>query len=694
MRAAVVLGVLAACSGVVWGGHGRDGKQYVVRSSAKEVFDALIATASAASEHVRLRRSPAVPLAGLSGGQRDALGLLDLAPPLMEPLGSASASDKLAPSAHTAVTHEQRTVIALLETVERVKGMVSVKAGQYFELIEDPLLNLLVPVLISIIISIIKMPIIMLLIEVLNFLLMKILAIPLALALYPGTDPATVPGAEGVPGMAPSSALAQSVTIVTSTTTTTTVEYEEFLELEGATGHELGQVWESLHAPERKRMRCLTCSKEAHLALKQADRLGIDRAKLMQQAREHAALIRRSERVDKARQSTLSSERRSRLSRQDVSKIALATVSAMSSVIARARQQQASTVRSLFERRLPPLVPAVTDALEEKAAPEPQRAGTTSTPLLLQMQSRFGGCEVRKAYESCVGTPLADGTTCSWCVMYGPGGSTVGRCTMCRGSWGKISHEALDDGLMPGSSSLALSDAGWSCSPRPDVCNPEKDADRVKKRDEARKKANGVELYPTDLPDDYFPPGDQVKPPDQGNNEMVLVVGPAAVDAAAMATNAATHAAAHSLLANGLHSMITREVGSRVVRSLALDLGMSMVQKDVSPRVHRGIVAGLTATLARSVAVDVAGSVVASLSTTLTRDPSVDHLCMLCKQKGVFCSLCQDMQRATDATFTRGWLYGRYYGDRTGQQTLGFLEKDTFEQLEWLREASQLEDDE
>jgi len=194
--------------------------------SRPDVFAALLATGSDIADAIPGGGEPQhVPgTEGMDSARSDALGLLGLKRPFAPARGAARA-----------VTSDQREAFALLETVERMGSMVRVRASQYFELIEDPLLNMAVPVVISIVISIAKMPIIMLLTEILNFFLMLLLAIPLALALYPGTDPASIPGAAGVPGMKPSSPMAQAVQSVQSSTTTTTStvveeEYEEFLQ--------------------------------------------------------------------------------------------------------------------------------------------------------------------------------------------------------------------------------------------------------------------------------------------------------------------------------------------------------------------------------------------------------------------------------------------------------------------------------
>lgn len=100
------------------------------------------------------------------------------------------------------------------------------QASQFFELIEDPLLNLLVPVMVQIIMGIIRTPVINVVCEILGSVLAQLLAEPLAEATFPGAD--TAPMTAVVDAMQPKSPAAVRVSKSSSTTTTTTVTTEGF----------------------------------------------------------------------------------------------------------------------------------------------------------------------------------------------------------------------------------------------------------------------------------------------------------------------------------------------------------------------------------------------------------------------------------------------------------------------------------
>jgi hypothetical protein len=105
-------------------------------------------------------------------------------------------------------------------------------ASQYFELIEDPLLNLLVPVIIQIVMGIIRTPIINVVSEILGSVLAQLLAKPLAEAIMPGVDTSSMSKVEDA--MAPKSPAGIRASNSSSTTTTTTTETVEgfFLQLD------------------------------------------------------------------------------------------------------------------------------------------------------------------------------------------------------------------------------------------------------------------------------------------------------------------------------------------------------------------------------------------------------------------------------------------------------------------------------
>lgn len=71
-------------------------------------------------------------------------------------------------------------VYSFLEVLHRVGTLEKVEANQYFELIEDPLLNLLVPMMVGILTAASKSPLIQALCKILERIIPKILAVPTA----------------------------------------------------------------------------------------------------------------------------------------------------------------------------------------------------------------------------------------------------------------------------------------------------------------------------------------------------------------------------------------------------------------------------------------------------------------------------------------------------------------------------------
>ena len=120
-------------------------------------------------------------------------------------------------------------------------------------------------------------------------------------------------------------------------------------------------------------------------------------------------------------------------------------------------------------------------------------------------------------------------------------------------------------------------------------------------------------------------------------------------------------------------------------------MGGTLVAKDLAPRLHRGVVTGLAATLTRALATDVAGTVAPALALSLTRDPTSDHYCFLCSQQQVYCGLCKKAQQESAATFRRGWLYGRFYGNQFGLDAMEAVETLSAEQMSRLRFAMEAE---
>ncbi|KAA0152391.1 hypothetical protein FNF29_03957 [Cafeteria roenbergensis] len=799
----------------------------------------------------------------LDPARADALGLLGLA-------GSRAPPSR----GHRAVTPEQRTVLALLETTERMGGRAHVRASQYFELIEDPLLNLAVPVLISIVISIVKMPIIMLLTEVINFFLMLLLAIPLALAIYPGTDPSTIPGAEGVPGMKPSSALAQSVssTTTTTTTTTTTVEeeyVEEFIQLQalaesdvaarpwvrpaehgtqgagaahGSGGGAAMLQWgagSQLPAPEvsgwsrededqdedededavgddggpsdglvrpvRARRAPLPAGAALGSAgtgaggrggpaatglpagvdagvvvsvLRLARKLRVDRAALLQVTGRHLDKMRvlgQGERwgAGGAAGGASGAGPTSKVEARHVAALADKAAALLEGAM-RARQMRhgghggAAVVP--LEGRFGSLLQAAASAsaptsstggvpgdeakgggagapgarVGPEAWTEEDTAGVAEVARwwrgraerwaarggggegggglasLLQTQAwasgaaasraeaavsaaaeaglgergRFGGCEARRDAASCGHAPLSDGSTCSWCVRELDGGTVTGRCVMCRGAADTTLPDTHEPGnVRYGSSSTQLAEEGWTCNPRPSVCDANNEASLAKAAKDARAKAAkaGSEVYATALRDDEFPAGANPPTPEAPANELAQIASDATSEAVGAALIPPLHALTHGMLASSAHTAVARETAGRVVRSLALEMGGTLVAKDLAPRLHRGVVTGLAATLTRALATDVAGTVAPALALSLTRDPTSDHYCFLCSQQQVYCGLCKKAQQESAATFRRGWLYGRFYGNQFGLDAMEAVETLSAEQMSRLRFAMEAE---
>jgi len=123
---------------------------------------------------------------------------------------------------------------SLLQLSARMVDMERADAGQVFELIEDPLLNLLVPVVIQIVMDIIKSPIIDLLCEIFASLLAQLLAEPLGTAIFPGLDTSSLADVAGK--FQPTSAAAKKAISSSTTTTTTTTTTSGFLEVEAHLG--------------------------------------------------------------------------------------------------------------------------------------------------------------------------------------------------------------------------------------------------------------------------------------------------------------------------------------------------------------------------------------------------------------------------------------------------------------------------
>lgn len=771
----------------------------------QDSFASLITAASSVSGKRDEWQSRGVPdPATLDPKRRDALGLLGLASPhshpsAMDPVTAGARVGRAPTDTSAAVSTDQRTVLALLETVETVRSMTSVKAGQYFELIEDPLLNLAVPVIISIVISIIKMPIIMLLIEIINFFLMKLLAVPLALMLYAGVDPESVPGADAVPGMKPSSPLAMAVqessssSSSTTTTTTTVVEEEyeeEFLQLSASplTDHgsslpahawrirqlaadastSSGNVLSAAHrlsTQDRLHLQALGPSfSEEQVALvagvlQEADSFGLDRAALLQTAADHISAMRAAEPALPQRASfrTPGAPRgvarralgllRDALNRLRQRRPAAASIRQRLGSLLQVAQRvtsgsgvvpqhdhAAGTVGLSDERRsqalqaarrvlemtrrthggwsemdLHPAGLAVAAArntqqsLLQRAGVGAADAAAAAAGAVARSGARFGGCEARRDFGSCTTSPLSDGTICSWCTSEGApphhadvwkaGSTTVGRCVSCRTAWDQQMPDTHGpDKAFWGHSSLQLSKLGWTCNPTPQSCDATDATAKAEIAAKARAKdaQDDTQLYAMGLTDDDFPVGGTPKPPDAPANEMSEVASEAASDALAAVVVPPFHATTHSLLAGGLHTSIAREVSSRAVQSLALDLGETLVSLDVVPRVQRGIIAGLSATLTRSLAADVAGAVVPTLALSLTRDPTEDHYCLLCEKQQLYCANCRASEHRATNTFNSGWLYGRYFGRQFGLDAMQTVEQTAMEEVASLRRVAEL----
>lgn len=117
-------------------------------------------------------------------------------------------------------------VYAMLQLSSRVSGTADVAASQVFELIEDPLLNLLVPVVVDVLISIVRDLIIKVIGEIISLILADVMPVPLASTLWPGIDTTGVTISDTVPVSDSAKAAmsgVESMMSVTSTTTTRTV---------------------------------------------------------------------------------------------------------------------------------------------------------------------------------------------------------------------------------------------------------------------------------------------------------------------------------------------------------------------------------------------------------------------------------------------------------------------------------------
>lgn len=100
--------------------------------------------------------------------------LLPLPPPPPRPLTACGAHAGTDSNNVVDTTH----VYSFLEVLHRVGTLEKVEANQYFELIEDPLLNLLVPMMIDILVSASKSPLIQALCKILERIIPKILSGP------------------------------------------------------------------------------------------------------------------------------------------------------------------------------------------------------------------------------------------------------------------------------------------------------------------------------------------------------------------------------------------------------------------------------------------------------------------------------------------------------------------------------------
>jgi hypothetical protein len=132
-----------------------------------------------------------------------------------------------------AVLDVQENLYAMLQLSSRIRETAAVDASQYFELIEDPLLNLLVPVVIQVVLMIVSKIIIQVLSEVLGLILAELLPQPFAEILWPGMDASSVSLAHVMPESADTrSIVATTSSMSTSTSKTTVTEVPALLEVQ------------------------------------------------------------------------------------------------------------------------------------------------------------------------------------------------------------------------------------------------------------------------------------------------------------------------------------------------------------------------------------------------------------------------------------------------------------------------------
>jgi hypothetical protein len=126
----------------------------------------------------------------------------------------------------------QEGLYSMLQLTSHMAETAAVDSSQFFELIEDPLLNLLVPVVIQVVLMIVSKIIIQVLSEVLGLILAELLPQPFAEALWPGMDASGVSLANVMPESADTrSILATTESMTTTTSTTTVKEVPALLEL-------------------------------------------------------------------------------------------------------------------------------------------------------------------------------------------------------------------------------------------------------------------------------------------------------------------------------------------------------------------------------------------------------------------------------------------------------------------------------
>lgn len=119
------------------------------------------------------------------------------------------------------------SLYSLLQLSSQLAETEEMRASQFFELVEEPIMNLVVPVAVSVVISIARIPIIMILSETIAYILSELLAVPLGDALFPGMDTSSL---QTISQMFLPKWERSETSVTTTTTTVVEEEVDAFLE--------------------------------------------------------------------------------------------------------------------------------------------------------------------------------------------------------------------------------------------------------------------------------------------------------------------------------------------------------------------------------------------------------------------------------------------------------------------------------